>query len=46
MIEAYKAQVPPLVDWIDRHFAACIRVPEIDAKEFAGSAALSAIQLV
>lgn len=30
MIEACKAQIPPLVDWIDNHFAACIRVPEID----------------
>ena len=30
MIEACKAQIPPLVDWVDNHFAACIRVPEID----------------
>ncbi len=30
MIEACKAQIPPLVDWIEKHFAACIRVPEID----------------
>jgi oligopeptide transport system ATP-binding protein len=30
MIEACKAQVPPLVDWIDNHSAACIRVPEIN----------------
>jgi oligopeptide transport system ATP-binding protein len=29
MIEACKAQVPPLVDWGENHFAACIRVPEI-----------------
>jgi oligopeptide transport system ATP-binding protein len=29
MIEACKAQVPPLVDWGEEHFAACIRVPEI-----------------
>ncbi len=28
-IAACKAQVPPLVDWGDNHFAACIRVPEI-----------------
>jgi oligopeptide transport system ATP-binding protein len=30
MIEACKAQVPPLVDWEENHFAACIRVPEIN----------------
>jgi oligopeptide transport system ATP-binding protein len=30
MIEACKAQVPPLVDWGDNHFAACIRVAEIN----------------
>jgi len=30
MIEACKAQIPPLVDWNDNHFAACIRVPEIN----------------
>jgi oligopeptide transport system ATP-binding protein len=30
MIEACKAQVPPLVDWGANHFAACIRVSEID----------------
>jgi oligopeptide transport system ATP-binding protein len=30
MIEACKAQIPPLVDWIDSHSAACIRVPEIN----------------
>ncbi len=30
MIEACKAQVPPLVDWGDDHFAACIRVPELN----------------
>ena len=30
MIEACKAQVPPLVDWEENHFAACIRVREID----------------
>jgi hypothetical protein len=30
MIEACKAQVPPLVDWGEHHFAACIRVPEIN----------------
>jgi oligopeptide transport system ATP-binding protein len=29
MIEACKARVPPLVDWGENHFAACIRVPEI-----------------
>jgi oligopeptide transport system ATP-binding protein len=30
MIEACKAQVPPLVDWEKNHLAACIRVPEIN----------------
>lgn len=30
MIEACKAQIPPLVDWRDNQFAACIRVPEIN----------------
>ena len=30
MIEACKAEVPPLVDWLEHHFAACIRVPEIN----------------
>ena len=30
MIEACKAQVPPLVDWSENHFAACIRVREIN----------------
>jgi oligopeptide transport system ATP-binding protein len=30
VIEACKAQVPPLVDWGEKHFAACIRVPEIN----------------
>jgi oligopeptide transport system ATP-binding protein len=30
MIEACKAQIPPLADWIDSHSAACIRVPEIN----------------
>jgi oligopeptide transport system ATP-binding protein len=30
MIEACKAQVPPLVDWGKNHFAACIRVAEIN----------------
>jgi oligopeptide transport system ATP-binding protein len=30
MIEACKAQVPPLIDWGENHFAACIRVPEIN----------------
>ncbi len=29
MIEACKAQVPPLADWGENHSAACIRVPEI-----------------
>jgi oligopeptide transport system ATP-binding protein len=31
MIEACKAEVPPLIDWGENHFAACIRVPEINA---------------
>jgi oligopeptide transport system ATP-binding protein len=30
MIDACKAQVPPLVDWTDNHHVACIRVPEIN----------------
>lgn len=30
IIEACKVQVPPLVDWGENHFAACIRVPEIN----------------
>ncbi len=30
MIDACKAEVPPLVDWGENHFAACIRVPEIN----------------
>jgi oligopeptide transport system ATP-binding protein len=30
MIEACKAQVPPLVGWGENHFAACIRVSEIN----------------
>jgi oligopeptide transport system ATP-binding protein len=30
MIEACKAEVPPLVDWGANHFAACIRVSEIN----------------
>ena len=30
VIEACKAQVPPLEDWSEKHFAACIRVPEIN----------------
>jgi oligopeptide transport system ATP-binding protein len=30
MIEACKEQVPPLVDWGENHFAACIRVPDIN----------------
>ncbi len=30
VIEACKAQVPPLIDWGEKHFAACIRVPEIN----------------
>lgn len=29
MIEACRAGVPPLVDWGEKHFAACIRVAEI-----------------
>jgi oligopeptide transport system ATP-binding protein len=29
VIEACKAQVPPLHDWGEKHFAACIRIPEI-----------------
>jgi oligopeptide transport system ATP-binding protein len=29
MIEACKAQIPPLADWGEKHFAACIRVAEI-----------------
>jgi oligopeptide transport system ATP-binding protein len=29
VIEACKAQVPPLIDWGENHFAACIRIPEI-----------------
>jgi oligopeptide transport system ATP-binding protein len=37
MIEACKAQVPPLEDWGEKHFAACIRVLEIKG----GSAAPS-----
>ncbi len=28
-VEACKAQIPPLVDWENSHFAACIRIPEI-----------------
>ena len=31
MIEACKAEVPPLADWGDNHFAACIRVAEINS---------------
>jgi len=31
MIEACKAEVPSLVDWGEKHFAACIRVPEINS---------------
>ncbi|HMJ05509.1 MAG TPA: oligopeptide/dipeptide ABC transporter ATP-binding protein [Chthoniobacterales bacterium] len=31
LIEACKAQVPPLDDWGAKHFAACIRIPEIGA---------------
>ena len=31
MMEACKAEVPPLADWGGNHFAACIRVPEINA---------------
>jgi oligopeptide transport system ATP-binding protein len=30
MIAACKAQLPPLSDWGEQHFAACIRVPEIN----------------
>ena len=30
MIEACKARFPPLDDWGEQHFAACIRVPEIN----------------
>ncbi|MEP6685300.1 MAG: oligopeptide/dipeptide ABC transporter ATP-binding protein [Verrucomicrobiota bacterium] len=30
MMEACKAEVPPLVDWGGNHFAACIRVAEIN----------------
>jgi oligopeptide transport system ATP-binding protein len=30
MIEACRQQVPPLVDWGENHFAACIRVAEIE----------------
>ncbi len=30
MIDACKAEVPPLADWGGNHFAACIRVPEIN----------------
>ncbi len=30
MVEACKAGVPALVDWGENHFAACIRVPEIN----------------
>jgi len=30
VIEACKAQVPPLVDWGENHFAACIRIAEIN----------------
>ena len=29
MIEACKARIPPLDDWGEKHFAACIRVAEI-----------------
>jgi hypothetical protein len=29
MIEARKAQVSPLVNWVENHFAAWIRAPEI-----------------
>jgi oligopeptide transport system ATP-binding protein len=32
MIEACKAEVPPLVDWGENHFAACIRVAEINSE--------------
>lgn len=31
MIEACRAEVPPLVDWGEKHFAACIRVAEISS---------------
>jgi oligopeptide transport system ATP-binding protein len=31
MIEACKAQIPPLDDWGENHFAACIRVAEINS---------------
>ena len=30
VIEACKAEVPPLVDWGEEHFAGCIRVPELN----------------
>jgi len=30
MIDACKAEVPPLANWGGNHFAACIRVPEIN----------------
>jgi hypothetical protein len=30
MIEACKAEVPPLADWGENHFAASIRVAEIN----------------
>ncbi len=30
VIAACKAQVPPLIDWGEKHFAACIRVSEIN----------------
>jgi len=30
MIEACKAQIPPFEDWGGNHFAACIRVAEIN----------------
>jgi len=42
MIEACKAQVPPLVDWGENHFAACIRVPEINPLPVSRSADLPA----
>jgi oligopeptide transport system ATP-binding protein len=29
VVDACKAQIPPLVEWADEHFAACIRVSEI-----------------
>ncbi len=35
-VEACRAVVPPLVDWGDQHFAACIRVPEIREMERPG----------